>query len=137
MIVPSGSTPNAIHCSCGAPAESCRKSATIFRMEKNPDSYAAAVAHALTRQLGGTHRAVKIVMRWTGASERTVKNWFAGSTGPSGQHLLALARHSDEVLAAFLTLAGRQKIAAAIKLIDLRNSIAQVLEEIDLLIENQ
>jgi hypothetical protein len=106
-------------------------------MDKNPDSYAAAVAHALTRQLGGTHRAVKIVMRWTGASERTVKNWFAGSSGPSGQHLLALARHSDEVLAAFLTLAGRQKIAAAIKLIDLRNSIAQVLEEIDLLIENQ
>jgi hypothetical protein len=52
-------------------------------MEKNPDSYAAAVAHALTRQLGGTHQAVKTVMRWTGASERIVKNWFAGSCGPS------------------------------------------------------
>jgi hypothetical protein len=106
-------------------------------MEKNLDSYAVAVAHALQRQLGGTHQGVKTVMRWTGASERTVKNWFAGISGPSGQHLLALVHHSDEVLAAFLTLAGRQKIAAAIKLVDLRNRIAEVLEEIDLLVENK
>jgi|SRR5258707_13537679 hypothetical protein len=106
-------------------------------MKKNLDSYAAAVAHALQRQLGGTHQAVKTVMRWTGASERTVKNWFAGISGPSGQHLLSLAHHSDEVLAAFLTLAGRQKTAAAIKLLDLRNRIAEVLKEIDRLVENK
>jgi hypothetical protein len=106
-------------------------------MEKNLDSYPAAVAHALQRQLGGTHQAVKTVMRWTGASERTVKNWFAGSTGPSGQHLVALARHSDEVLAMFLALAGRQRTSVAIKLVDARNRIAAVLEEIDLLVESK
>ncbi len=42
--------------------------------------YAAAIASALRRDLGDTHRAVKTVARWTGASERTVKNWFAGLT---------------------------------------------------------
>jgi hypothetical protein len=102
-------------------------------MEKNPDSYAAAVAHALQRQLGGTHQAVKIVMRWTGASERTVKNWFAGTNGPRGHHLIALARHSDEVFSIFLALAGRQHSRVAINLVDVRNRIAEVLNEIDLL----
>jgi hypothetical protein len=106
-------------------------------MEKNLDSYPAAVAHALQRQLGGTHQAVKTVMRWTGASERTVKNWFAGSSGPSGEHLADLARHSDEVLAMFLALAGRQRTGVAIKLVDVRNRIAAVLEEIDLLVESK
>ena len=106
-------------------------------MEKNLDSYPTAVARALQRQLGGTHQAVKTVMRWTGASERTVKNWFAGSSGPSGQHLVALARRSDEVLAMFLALTGRQQIAAEIKLIDVRNRIAGVLKEIDLLVESK
>jgi hypothetical protein len=49
--------------------------------------------------------------------------------------LIALARHSDEVLAVFLTLAGRQQTAVAIKLVDVRNKIATVLEEIDLLMD--
>jgi len=34
-------------------------------------------------------------------------------------------------------LPGRQKIAAAIKLIDVRNRIAEVLKEIDLLVESK
>jgi hypothetical protein len=102
-------------------------------MEKNLETYPAAIANALRHQLGGTHQAVKTVMQWTGASERTVKNWFAGSSGPSGRHLVALARHSDEVMAMFLALAGRQEITVAIKLVDVRNKIATALEEIDLL----
>jgi hypothetical protein len=39
--------------------------------------YATAIAAALRDDLGGTHQATKTVMRWTGASERTVKNWFS------------------------------------------------------------
>src|SRR5215471_8658007 len=102
-------------------------------MKKNRNSYAIAVAHALRRHLGGTHQAVKTVMRWTGASERTVKNWFAGSSGPSGQHLIDLAHHSDEVLEMFLALAERRQSGLATKLIDARNRIAAVLKEIDFL----
>jgi hypothetical protein len=42
----------------------------------------AAIAYALRNQLGTTHQATKIVMGWTGAGERTVKNWLAGISGP-------------------------------------------------------
>jgi hypothetical protein len=53
------------------------------------------VSAALRVDLGKTRNAAKIVMRWTGASESTVKNWFAGTKGPSGEHLVTLVRHSD------------------------------------------
>lgn len=46
-------------------------------------------------------------MRWTGASERTVKYWIAGERGPSGEHLIALARNSDIVFHMVLLLADR------------------------------
>jgi hypothetical protein len=39
-------------------------------------SYAEAIAAALKEELGDTHRATKTVMRWTGAGERTAKNWL-------------------------------------------------------------
>ena len=37
-------------------------------------SFNLAIAAALKNELGQTHQAVKIVIRWTGASERIVKN---------------------------------------------------------------
>lgn len=70
-------------------------------------------------------------MRWTGASERTVKNWFSGANGPSGAHLIALAGNSDEVLGAFLALAGHNQVFAVKKLINARDKIAEMLELID------
>ena len=52
-------------------------------------SYAEAIAIALRQELDGTHQAVKTVMRWTGAGERTAKNWLAGARGPTGEHLVS------------------------------------------------
>jgi hypothetical protein len=72
--------------------------------------YPAAIAAALRAELGNSHQAVKTVMRWTGANERTVKNWLAGSRGPRGEHLLALLRHSNVTLEVVLQLADRQPI---------------------------
>lgn len=46
-----------------------------------------AIAAALRIELGSTHQAVKTLMHWTGASERAVKTWLAGSHGPGGEHL--------------------------------------------------
>jgi hypothetical protein len=90
--------------------------------------YATAIAAALREDLGGTHRATKTVMRWTGASERAVKNWFAARSGPSGEHLVALTRHSDAVFGAFMRLAGRDQALAAKKLIDARDALVKMLE---------
>ena len=109
------------------------KKGIVFPNGENLGPYPAAVAYALRHQLGTTHQAVKTVMRWTGAGERTVKNWFAGISGPSGQHLVALIRHSDEVLEVLLLLAGRQQIAVAKKVVDTRNKLAEILKQIDLL----
>ena len=113
------------------------KKGIVFPNGESLGAYPAAVAYALRNQLGTTHQATKIVMRWTGAGERTVKNWLAGVSGPSGQHLVALIRHSDEVLEGLLLLAGRQQITVAKKLVDTRNKLAEMLKQIDLLMGRQ
>src|SRR5882672_1627160 len=113
------------------------KKGIVFPKGENPGPYPAAVAYALRNQLGTTHQAAKTVMRWTGAGERTVKNWFAGASGPSGQHLVALIRHSDEVLEVLLLLAGRQPITVAKKLVDTRNEVAKILKQLDLLVRRE
>ena len=81
------------------------KTGTIVHLEADVADYRSAIA--LRDELGLTHRAVKTAMRWTGASERTVKYWIAGERGPSGEHLIALARHSDIVFHMVLMLADR------------------------------
>ena len=99
-------------------------------------SYRQTIAAALHRELEGTHRAVKTTMRWTGASERTAKNWIAGSHGPSGEHLISLLRHSDEVLIGLLILAGRGEAIVALRLVEMRDRLEEVREVIDALIDS-
>ena len=70
-------------------------------------SFNVAIAIALKTELGLTHQAIKTVLRWTGASERTVKHWFAGTHAPSGEHLEYLIANSDQVLKTLLERAGR------------------------------
>jgi hypothetical protein len=96
--------------------------------------YPAAIAAALRGQLGDTHRAIKTVMRWTGASERTVKNWFAGTRGPSGDHLISLVHNSDAVLEAVLRMAERRSMLAAVKLTDVRDKLIEMRRSIDFIL---
>jgi hypothetical protein len=70
-------------------------------------------------------------MRWTGANERTVKNWIAGRRGPHGEHLFALIRHSNGALEIILRLAGREDLVAAKTLLDAHNALAEMLAVID------
>lgn len=72
--------------------------------------YASAIAEALRADVGDTHRATKTVMRWTGASEKSVKNWFGGQIGPKGLYLLSLLHQSNIVLHAVLHAAGRDDV---------------------------
>ncbi len=90
-----------------------------------------AIATALKGELGSTHRAIKTVMGWTGASERTVKHWFAGTHGPSGQYLIALARHSDAVMMYFLVAANRPSLSVNVQLISIRTKLLELVETID------
>ena len=90
------------------------KMGTVVHLTEEGIDYRKAMAMALHEALGSTNRAIKMAMRWTGASERTVKCWFVGEREPSGDHLIALARHSDAVLFVLLALAGRRVLVALI-----------------------
>ncbi len=68
-----------------------------------PD-YTATIARALRQGVGRGGGAAKQLERWTGASNRTVRGWLSGARGPSGEHLVLLARRSDAVLEALLAL---------------------------------
>lgn len=89
------------------------------------------VAAALKDELGTTHQAIKTVMRWTGASERTVKHWFAGSHGPSGHHLVAIVRHSDAVLMCFLLAADRPQLSVGLQWAGIRPLLVELLRTAD------
>jgi hypothetical protein len=73
-------------------------------------------------------------MRWTGASDRTAKNWLSGNCGPSGDHLVNLARESDTVLAALLDLAGRHQHVVGLELLVIRDRLVATLQLIDTLL---
>jgi hypothetical protein len=96
--------------------------------------FVAGIAGALRRELGSTQSAVKTAAAWTGANERTVKNWLSGRGAPCGFHLVSLARNSDEVLQVFLVLARRRDLVAAKKLMDVRCRLHEMLATIDELI---
>jgi hypothetical protein len=90
-----------------------------------------AIAVALRREYGGTHAAIKTVVALTGANERSVKNWFDAKNGPSGESLISLCSHSDEVLEAFLLLAGRTQHVKAKRVADATNKLREILVILD------
>jgi hypothetical protein len=96
--------------------------------------YAPAIAEALTSELRGSNRAIKTVMKWTGASERTVKGWLSGTSGPNGEHLIALLQNSDTLLEQVLRLAGRDSLIEVRRLVVLKNTMAQAVATIEALL---
>lgn len=101
------------------------------KLRHSDEDLAAMMADALTDELGQTHQAVKIAMRWTGASERSVKHWLAGTHAPRGMHLLALMRHSDTVLTRLLIASGRHEFMIAMETAKLRLKLKDLLAFID------
>jgi hypothetical protein len=73
-------------------------------LAKSAKDYAELIADALRREHDETHRTVKTIMRWTGASERSVKNWVSGVSGPSGYFLMRLCVKSAMVRALVMEL---------------------------------
>jgi hypothetical protein len=94
--------------------------------ESGASTYAVIIANALRTDLGDTHRAVKTVMRWTGASERAIKHWFSGLHGPGGAHLLTLMRESEAVFEAVLMAEGRHDVLAAARVLAARSAIIEL-----------
>lgn len=97
----------------------------------NRQEYASGLAIALQSELGSTHQAVKTLMRWTNANERTVKNWLKGTCGPRGEHLARLIQHSDAALASFLDMAERNSAVIRTTLPSLRSDLMRAVNAID------
>jgi hypothetical protein len=92
--------------------------------------YAQAIAEALKEELA-RGASIKTIMAWTGAGERTVKGWLAGSSGPSGEHLEGLLRSSEAVYERLMLRAGRRPIANRQSLEALRGQITGLADAID------
>ncbi len=82
-------------------------------MDDGVGPFAALVAVTLRQAMVDKPSAIKVMARWTGAGERTVKNCFSGRGAPSGDHFLELARDSPDVLDALLKAAGQSDRIAA------------------------
>jgi hypothetical protein len=102
-----------------------------------PSAYRSAIAESLKAELGDTHQAIKIVRRWTGTSERTVKNWFGAKNGPGGEQLITLMRHSDRVLDVVLQLADRPAGIGGARLLAAREALLGLLKTIDSIVGEQ
>ncbi len=96
-----------------------------------PDPFALTVAGALRREFGESPAAVKIVARYARANERAVKNWFDAKNAPSGELLVRLIQHSDEVLESVLTLARRNELLTKKKITDARRELREILAVLD------
>ncbi|HUS55890.1 MAG TPA: hypothetical protein VMY41_18010, partial [Thermohalobaculum sp.] len=55
--------------------------------------------------------------------------------GPRGEHLISLLRNSDEVLIGLLTLAGRDQAIVALRLVEMRNRLAEIRQLIDVVLD--
>jgi len=89
-------------------------------------AFAMKIASALTSELKDRNSRAKLVAGWTGANERTVKNWISGRYAPCGRHLVVLAQHSDKVLNAILLMADRQDLLLARRVGDLRRKVLEL-----------
>jgi hypothetical protein len=91
-------------------------------------AFAMKIALALRSELKDRNSRAKLVAGWTGANERTVKNWILGRYAPCGRHLVVLAQHSDQVLNAILSMAGRQELLLARKVEDLKRKVLELAD---------
>jgi hypothetical protein len=89
-------------------------------------AFAMKIALALKSELKDRNSRAKLVAGWTGANERTVKNWILGRYAPCGRHLVVLAQHSDQVLNAVLLMADRQDLLLARKVGNLRRKVVEL-----------
>ncbi len=111
------------------------KKGSLFHREceglVSASEYRKAISSALSQELGGAGRAAKETARWTGASERTAKNWISETYGPTGENLIELMRHSDTILDVVLVLAGRHEERLARRFTFARDEVAEVLRGLD------
>ncbi|MDH7639965.1 hypothetical protein [Sphingomonas oryzagri] len=95
------------------------------------------IAAALRREFGDLPATVKRIAQLANARERTVKNWLAGNNGPCGDKLVALMRHSDQVLEVVLRLSGRADLLRAARMDDALAKVQASLRNMEGLLDQK
>ena len=92
--------------------------------------HALAIAAALREELAAG-ASIKTIMAWTGASERTVKGWLAGSCGPSSLHFEGLVRCSEATYRRLMIRTGRSPVVDRQSLEAVRRQISGLADAIE------
>lgn len=95
--------------------------------------YAQEIAKALLADFGTKTGAMKAVMKWTGASSRSVKYWLAGTRGPDGRHLMMLAQNSDTVFRCMLSMSKRNAYGFSLEMSAARSALVRAIAIVDAL----
>ncbi|WP_293678302.1 hypothetical protein [uncultured Phenylobacterium sp.] len=107
------------------------ESGRSFPPSREATPFNESIASALKADFGSARSVVKHVARLTGANDRTVRNWFEGNNGPSGENLVSLMRHSDAVMDVVLLLSRRGRSARGVALLTLRDKLSDAVAAID------
>lgn len=102
-------------------------------MDEQPPQ-TSLLTEALLREARRERGAVKRLMRWSGASEGAVKAWLWGRSQPSADHLIGLMAHSEQILAAVLTAAGRASTMPIAEVIAARRLVHEAAQKLDALV---
>lgn len=106
-----------------------------WRSRPSAEDYAVEIGAALRRELGTAGGAAKTIMKWTGASDRSARNWLNGLGGPTGWHLILLARESGEVMESVLAMTNRDRLMLSSDMHALRLALIKVTASLDGLLE--
>ena len=92
--------------------EECTIVHTIMLDLATEVEFSKALAHALQAELRLMGLPAKVIGKWTGASNRAIRNWLAGTAIPNGFHLVRLMRYSDLAMMTVMAAARRDYFAA-------------------------
>jgi hypothetical protein len=109
----------------------------IGRQRPSEADYARCISEALRSELGTTRAATKTVMRWTGSSDHTARNWINGIVGPSGYHLVCLARESLAVTNTMLRMANRPELMLSLDIHAAEVALAKAMGALEILRRQQ
>jgi hypothetical protein len=98
--------------------------------QKHAQEFTKAISDALKEELA-RGSSIKTIMSWTGAGERTVKEWLAGSNAPRAFQLESLFRSSEAVYQRIMLRTGRQPVVTRHKLEAVRGQLSGLAEALD------
>ncbi len=98
--------------------------------QEQAQEFTRAIAEALKEELA-RGASIKTIMAWTGAGERTVKEWLAGSNAPRAFQLERLFRSSEVVYERMMIRAGRRPVANRQTLEALKGQLSSLNNAID------